>query len=150
MLSFNLIIKNAKIVSGAANPWFSADIGVKKGRISKIGTLKDSEAELVIDAEGLIVCPGFIDAHSHTDLVLPFNPGVESTIRQGVTTLITGNCGFSLAPVAKATEDLLVKSVSPHIPKGVKLEISWNTFTEYMRCEEELGPAVNIGHLERA
>jgi N-acyl-D-amino-acid deacylase len=146
-LSFNLIIKNGKIVSGAANPWFSADIGVNKGRISKIGTLKASDAEQVIDAEGLIVCPGFIDAHSHTDLVISFNPEVESTIRQGVTTLITGNCGFSLAPVAQATKSLLVKSVSPHIPKDVKLEISWNTFNEYMRYEEELGPAANIGHL---
>lgn len=147
MLRFNLIIKNAKIVSGAANPWFNADIGVKKGRILKIGRLKTSDAELVINAEGLIVCPGFIDAHSHTDLVIPFNPGVESTIMQGVTTLITGNCGISLAPVAQATKDLLVKSVSPHIPKGMKLEISWNTFNEYLRYEEELSPAANIGHL---
>ncbi len=146
-MSFNLIIKNGKIVSGAANPWFSADIGVNNGKISKIGRLKASDAEQVIDAEGLIVCPGFIDAHSHTDLVIPFNPEVESTIRQGVTTLITGNCGFSLAPVAQATKSLLVKSVSPHIPKDVKLEISWNTFNEYMRYEEELGPAANIGHL---
>jgi N-acyl-D-amino-acid deacylase len=147
MLSFNLIIKNATVVSGAANPWFNADIGVKKGRISKIGRLKASDAERVINAEGLIVCPGFIDAHSHTDLVIPFNPGAESTIMQGVTTLITGNCGISLAPVAEATKNLLVKSVSPHIPKGVKLEISWNTFNEYLRYEEKLSPAVNLGHL---
>ena len=147
MLSFNLLIKNAKIVSGAGNPWFRADIGVKNGRIAKIGRLKASDAERVINAEELIASPGFIDAHSHTDLVIPFNPGVESTIRQGVTTLITGNCGISLAPVAQATKDLLVKSVSPHIPKGVKLEISWNTFNEYLRYEEELSPAANIGHL---
>ena len=72
-MSFNIIIKNGKIISGAANPWFSADIGVNKGRISKIGTLKAYDAEQVSDAEGLIVCPGFIDAHSHTDLVISFN-----------------------------------------------------------------------------
>ena len=146
-VSFDLLIKNGKLVSGAGNPWFRADIGVKNGRITKIGRLRAFDAAHVIDVEGLLISPGFIDAHSHTDLVLPFNPGVESSIRQGVTTLITGNCGISLAPVAPATQDLLVKSVSPFIPKGAKLELSWSTFDEYLRYEEELGLAANIGHL---
>lgn len=146
-MKFDIIIKRGKIVSGASNPWFSADVGIKNGRISRIRRLASSETEEIIDAEGLVVCPGFIDAHSHSDMILPFNPGVESTIRQGITTLVTGNCGFSLAPAAQATKDLLIKSVSPDIPRGAKLEIDWNTFGEYLKHEEGIGLAANVGHL---
>ncbi len=146
-MQFDLLLTNGKIVSGAGNPWFRADIGVTNGRIAQIGRLVAADAAHVIDVEGLFVSPGFIDAHSHTDLVLPFYSGVESTLRQGVTTLITGNCGISLAPVTPATQDLLVKSVSPHLPKGVRLEVSWRSFNEYLRYEETLGLAANIGHL---
>jgi len=144
---FDLLLSNARIVNGAGNPWFRADIGVTNGRIAQVGRLTAADAAHVIDVEGLFIAPGFIDAHSHTDLVLPFYSGVESTLRQGVTTLITGNCGISLAPVAPATKDLLVKSVSPHLPRGVQLEVSWSTFHEYLRYEEALGLAANIGHL---
>jgi N-acyl-D-amino-acid deacylase len=144
---FDLLLSNARIVNGAGNPWFKADIGVTNGRIAQIGRLAAADAAHVIDVEGLFIAPGFIDAHSHTDLVLPFYSGVESTLRQGVTTLITGNCGISLAPVAPATKDLLVKSVSPHLPRGARLEVSWSTFDEYLRYEATLGLAANIGHL---
>ncbi len=146
-MSFNIIIKNGKVVSGTGNPWFKADVGIKNHKIVKIGKLVSSKAERVIDVKGLVVCPGFIDAHSHSDMVIPFNPGVESTIRQGITTLITGNCGSTLAPVDEATRDLLIKHVSPHVPKDVKLEIPWKSFREYLDYEERLRVASNVGHL---
>lgn len=146
-MSMDIAIVDGKIVNGSGSPWFRGDIGITDGRISRIGRLDRSKATDVIDAKGLIVCPGFIDAHSHTDMILRFNPRTESTIRQGITTMVVGNCGFSLAPVAPAHRSLLERSLSQFIPRGAKIDLPWSTFDEYLENGEGRGMASNIAYL---
>ena len=94
------IIENGWIIDGTGNPRRRGDVGITKGKITAIGNLRGVRARRRIDAEGGVVCPGFIDSHSHTDSTVEINNLFESTIRQGITTEIVGNCGGSAAPVA--------------------------------------------------
>ena len=99
--SFDIIIKNGKVIDGSGSKEFRADVGILNGKIAAIEDLSSASADRVIDASGLKVSPGFIDIHTHTDLGVLRNPKGESKIRQGVTTEISGNCGDSFAPVSK-------------------------------------------------
>ncbi|MEM2841923.1 MAG: D-aminoacylase [Thermoproteota archaeon] len=146
-MDYDIIIKNGKIINGTGNPWFMADIGIRNGRIDKIGRIKQGEAERIIDVKGLLVCPGFIDAHSHSDFTIFFNNRVESAIRQGITTMITGQCGSSLAPVNPARMSTLLEHVSPSIPPGEKLNLDWTTFRGYLDRLEEVGCSSNLATL---
>src|SRR6185437_1556335 len=95
---YDLIVRNGRIVDGTGNPWFYGDLAVRGGRIVAIGKIADTAAAArVIDAKGLIVVPGFIDMHSHSDLLLLEDGDAQSKIRQGVTTEILGE-GNSTAP----------------------------------------------------
>jgi len=95
MSAFDLIIKNGIIVDGSGAPPFKADIGIVNDTIVKIGNLSVKEAERVIDASNLIVAPGFIDIHNHSDEGIFLVPTADNYVMQGVTTLVIGNCGFS-------------------------------------------------------
>ncbi len=88
----DLVLKNGRILDGAGNPWFKADIALKNGRISKIGRVEEEGADRIIDVKGLFVSPGFIDMHNHTDTSMFSDPWVESLLRQGITTNVNGNC----------------------------------------------------------
>lgn len=92
--AYDLLVSNARVVDGTGNPWFRADIGIKNGRIARIGHINPSEAAKVIDARGQIVAPGFIDVHSHVETIYE-QPEAENFVRMGVTSLVTGNCGSS-------------------------------------------------------
>ena len=94
---YDLIVRNATIIDGARAPRFRGEIGVRGGKIAKIGALDHASADTEIDASGLIAAPGFIDAHTHDDRLLLSDPDVTPKLSQGVTTVITGNCGISLA-----------------------------------------------------
>lgn len=96
---FDLLITNAHIVDGSGSPPFTGDIGVAGPRIAAVGKIPESQGRRVIRATGLIACPGFVDVHSHSDYFLLLNPRAESAVRQGVTTEIGGNCGYSAAPI---------------------------------------------------
>jgi N-acyl-D-amino-acid deacylase len=98
VMSYDIIIKNGRIIDGTGNPAYTSDIGVKEGKIEMIGFQLNKDASTLIDAIDCIVCPGFIDIHSHTDYVLPLLSKVESTIQQGITTQTIGMCGDGLAP----------------------------------------------------
>jgi len=98
---YDLIIKNGWIVDGSGSEKYIADVAILDDKIIKIGNLEYTEGKLVIDAQGKIVCPGFIDPHSHADVTIMFYPQNESCILQGVTTFIGGNCGDSAAPVGE-------------------------------------------------
>ncbi len=91
---FDLVVVNARIVDGTGNPWFYGSVGIKDGRIVKIGRIDAPKANRVIDAQNQIVAPGFIDVHGHTEDIYN-NPKAENFIRMGVTTVVTGNCGGS-------------------------------------------------------
>jgi N-acyl-D-amino-acid deacylase len=94
---FDLIIRNASVIDGTRAPRFRADVGIRGDRIVEIGTLDRARADSDIDASGLVAAPGFIDAHTHDDRLLLSDRDVVPKVSQGVTTVITGNCGISLA-----------------------------------------------------
>lgn len=94
---FDLVVRNATVIDGTRAPRFAADIAVRDGRIAEIGTLHPASADIEIDGSGLIAAPGFIDAHTHDDRMLLSDPEALPKASQGVTTVITGNCGISLA-----------------------------------------------------
>ena len=96
---FDLVLVGGRIVDGTGNPWFTADVGIKDGRIAEIGRLSRERAAKVLDVSGKTVAPGFIDAHVHAEGGLEQWPGADNFVRDGVTTLVTGNCGTSALPL---------------------------------------------------
>jgi len=142
---YDLIIKGGKIIDGTGNPWFYGDIGVKDGKILKVGKLSFEDCKYLIDAENLVVCPGFIDMHSHSDLVPFINPYMESKVRQGVTTEVVGNCGFSAAPLNDFLKEELLKT-SPML-REANVKLDWETMAEYMEKLEKNGISLNIAPL---
>src|SRR5215210_2538944 len=96
-MEFDLLIRNATIIDGTRAPRFAADIAVRNGRIASIGPLDHERADVEIDAGGRIVAPGFIDAHTHDDRLMLSAPDMAPKVSQGVTTVVAGNCGVSLA-----------------------------------------------------
>ena len=91
----DILILNGKIIDGTGNPWFYGDLAIRKGKISAIGNLKNLKARQIIDAQKQVIAPGFIDVHTHIEGDEKKNPIAENFIRDGVTTVITGNCGSS-------------------------------------------------------
>jgi len=146
ILDFGLIIKNGKIIDGAGNPWYYGDIGVKDERIKIISKI-ESDAENVIDAKGLYVAPGFIDAHSHGDYTTLVYRQMENVIHQGITTVVAGQCGASPAPLSNLTREEDQKASNAQLPEGVTLELSWSSFDEYLKEEEKEGLGANTAHL---
>ena len=98
---FDLLIRNASIVDGTGDPRYAGDIGIRGDRIARIGSLKDARGKQEIDLAGRVAAPGFIDAHTHDDRLLLSNSTMTPKISQGVTTVIGGNCGVSLAPTPR-------------------------------------------------
>ncbi len=143
-MKYDLIIKNGKIIDGTGNPWYQTDVGIKDGKITKIGQLKKKNTDKEINANGLVVTPGFIDPHSHSDFAIPFDPHLASTVRQGITTAVVGNCGDSLAPINKEKLDLFEKMANIFSPPGETLNITWQTFDEYLLAMEKGGCSTNI------
>jgi N-acyl-D-amino-acid deacylase len=97
---YDLVITNARIIDGTGNPWFRGSVAIKDGRIVRVGWFDPSGAATTIDAKDQIVAPGFIDVHAHSENIYD-HPQAENFIRMGVTTLITGNCGGSVADVGE-------------------------------------------------
>ena len=132
---FDLLIKNARIVDGTGNPWFHADLAVRGDRIVAIGSQLSGKSKRVIDAEGLVVAPGFIDIHSHSDYLLLEDGHAQSKIRQGVTTEILGE-GFSAGP-AKGERPGRQVTVG-------KKTWKWTTLGGYFKALEKSGMATNV------
>ncbi len=140
----NLVLRSGCVVDGAGNPWFRADVGIKNGKVVKVGHLDPRIADRVIEVDGLMVSPGFINIHSHSEGTLLINPKAESVVRQGITTEVTGNCGFSLAPICDGTKDLLLDNTPFPMPR---LDINWRSFSEYLERLKKRGVAVNVASL---
>ena len=118
LLPYDIIISNGRVVDGSGNPWFLADIGIKDDRIVKIGNLDEENADQIINANGLVVTPGFIDPHTHALRGIFDVPGAESALLQGVTTLTEGNDGASPFPIDRHYRAITDKKISPN----------WSTF----------------------
>jgi len=124
---YDLIVRGGHIVDGTGNPWFAADVGIRGGRIVAIGSLAGAHASREIDARGLVVAPGFIDLHTHSDLPLLNDGNAESKVRQGVTLDVIGE-STTVAP-----RDGLPES------KG-----TWSDFTGYWRALRQSGISINV------
>jgi len=139
---YDLIIKNGLVVDGTGNPWYRADVGIKDGKIANIGVLPLAKSRGVLDAKGLVVAPGFMDIHTHSELSLLVNPRAESKVRQGITTEVVGNCGSSAAPLNDVLKEEMGKT-SP-ILEDAKLRLEWSTMDEYLKRLEGKGTAQNV------
>ncbi|AKD57302.1 N-acyl-D-amino-acid deacylase family protein [Spirosoma radiotolerans] len=112
---YDLIIKNGRVVDGTGNPWIYADVAVQNGRIVRLGTFAPTDAKRTIDATGLIVAPGFIDVHTHVEGSLEAQPGAPNFIFDGVTTMITGNCGGSSTNLRTYFDTLRMQGISVNL-----------------------------------
>ncbi|HXC91022.1 MAG TPA: amidohydrolase family protein [Stellaceae bacterium] len=148
-MSLDLLIKNGTVVDGSGLPRFRADVGVKGGRIVEIGRIRGA-AERVIDADGLIVAPGFIDGHTHMDAQVAWDALGSCSCWHGVTSVVMGNCGFALAPCKPADREWYARCLTAveDIPTEAMLagiEWDWETFPEYLANVERLPKGLNYG-----
>ena len=145
---FDLLVRNATLVDGTGAPRFAADIGVRADRIAAVGRLDAARAEVEVDASGKVAAPGFIDAHTHDDRLMLSNRDMAAKVSQGVTTVVAGNCGISLAPFP----DGIGLPVTPPLDLLDEAGV-WFRFPSMAAYVEELGarpPATNavllVGH----
>ena len=140
-MAYDILIKNGKVIDGAGNPWYKADVAIEKGKIVALG--RDlGKAGKVIDAKGHIVSPGFIDIHSHSDLPVLIDPMAHSKIRQGVTTEVVGQCGNSAAPMYKELLAYREQFGRNSVPED--FVFSWTDMASYLDLLEKQGIALNI------
>jgi N-acyl-D-amino-acid deacylase len=136
---YDLVIKNGRVYDGLGNEAIRADIGITGQKIAKIGKISAAKGQTTIDASGLTVCPGFIDAHDHTSIELLVNPKAESSIRQGITTLVSGNCGSSPFPVA----DEIYDEYRDTMKDTYDVDLTWRDIKGFFSRLEEKGMALN-------
>lgn len=141
------IFKNGLVVDGSGEPAFHADVAIRAGLISDVGNLKNTPALEVIDCAGMVVAPGFIDIHTHSDLTLISNPLAQSKIRQGVTTEVVGNCGFGVAPLPTGVDIESLRAAVAYIDLDPSIKWDWKTVDEYLSFMERLKTSVNVATL---
>ena len=137
-------LEGGRAIDGTGRPALRADVGIKGEAIAAIGDLSLEPAGLTIHATGLTVTPGFIDVHSHSDWRLWSNRRAESKIRQGVTTEVVGNCGFSPAPVSDEFRGEM-RGFALYLPAG--MDFSWRSMRDYLRRYGEGGTSLNVVQL---
>jgi N-acyl-D-aspartate/D-glutamate deacylase len=155
---FDVVILGGTVVDGTGAPARRADIGIRDGRIAAVVAADEGgiseEATETVDADGLIVAPGFVDPHTHYDAQLFWDPAASSSSLHGVTTVVAGNCGFTLAPVAESDADYIRQMMAkvegmplPALEQGVPWD--WSSFPEYLdRLDGQIGvnAAFLVGH----
>ena len=148
---FDLVLRGGTVIDGTGSPGKRVDIGVRDGRVVEVGQL-DEATVVVIDAEGLMVVPGFVDPHTHYDAQLFWDPTASPSNIHGVTTVIGGNCGFTLAPLDPDDADYLRRMMAqvegmPLVALENGVEWTWRDFGEYLDRVEGEGLGVNAGFL---
>ena len=151
----DLVIRNARIIDGSGEEARMGALGVLDGRIAQVGTVEDRGRE-EIDAEGLVLAPGFIDPHTHLDAQLFWDPTLSPSSTFGVTTVVTGNCGYTFAPIDASTHDYVVATLSTveQIPReaiDASLPFDWSSLSEYFerldRMPSLLNHATMVSHV---
>lgn len=135
---YDILITGAKVFDGAGNPWQWGDVAVQGDRIAAVGPLKNAAAKHTIRADGSIVCPGFVDFHTHSDLQALADPLQEMKIRQGITTEVIGHDGLGLAPVTRQTAEQLRIQLKGWNGDPPKVEWNWSSISEYLDRFERL------------
>jgi N-acyl-D-amino-acid deacylase len=148
-MALDLVIRNGTVIDGSGMGRYRADVGVAQGRIVEIGRIR-AAAEKTIDAEGMIVAPGFIDGHTHMDAQVAWDPIGSCSCWHGVTSVVMGNCGFALAPCKPADREWYARCLTAveDIPTESMLagiEWNWETFPEYLANVENLPKGLNYG-----
>jgi len=141
-MSIELLVRGGWVCDGTGSPPFLGDVAVADGRIVEVGRLPAATATVELDATGKVVCPGFVDPHSHSDFSLLANPTAESTIRQGVTTEVVGNCGWSYAPVTDHSRAYMSSRLHTFGYDGPV--IPWSTFGEHLSFLSDVGHTPNL------
>jgi N-acyl-D-aspartate/D-glutamate deacylase len=153
-MAFDLVIRNGSVVDGSGLPAVRADVGVEGGRVTKVGRIRE-RGDREIDADGHVVAPGFVDGHTHMDAQVFWDQLGTNSCWHGVTTVVMGNCGFTLAPARNHQRPLVVRSleraedISPAaMAKGI--DWTWETFDQYLDAVDAVPKALNyaaqIGH----
>lgn len=139
---FDLVIRNGRIIDGTGNPWFAADVAVAGGRIQRIAPGIEPEGCPIIDASGLVVAPGFIDMHTHSDLRVFKHPEEETKLLQGITTALLGQDGLSVAPCNEDTKGPMAQRVAGLL--GTYLtHWPWDSMSSYLNALEALPLGAN-------
>jgi N-acyl-D-aspartate/D-glutamate deacylase len=144
-----LVVRGGMVVDGTGAPRFAADVAVNGGRITEIGPNLPGRQQL--DATGCAVAPGFIDPHTHYDAQVFWDPGLTPSCWHGVTTVIAGNCGFSLAPLRPEHRELMIETlqnVEDMIPATLRAGVVWEaveSFSDYLDAVEQRGVRINFG-----
>ncbi len=153
-MQYDLLIRNGTVIDGSGLPRFRADVGIVQGKIAAIGRIRDGAKE-VIDAEGHVVAPGFVDGHTHMDAQVFWDPLGTCSCWHGITSVVMGNCGFSLAPCAEKDKLLVMRNLERAediAPAAMEAGIpwSWTTYPEYLDAVDQLPKGINyasyIGH----
>lgn len=147
-MDFDLVITNGTVIDGTGRPRFRADLGIQRGKIAAIATGERLSGGRTLDAAGLVVAPGFIDVHSHADWILPLpdhDQILAPLLLQGVTTLVTGNCGFSPAPATEEAVPLL--DGYSEMMRERAFPYRWRSFGEFLDVLERDGLLLNAAFL---
>src|SRR2546423_11113012 len=143
-MAFDILIRGGNVLDGTGSPAWSADIGIQRRRIARVGKLARAPAHRTIDAKGLFVAPGFIDIHTHSDIGILVEPTAECAVRQGVTTHVIGNCGDSPAPISDEYRELAMHRFEYY---SNARDWKWSTYGECLRFMEQQGVGINIAGL---
>lgn len=138
---FDVLIINGEVVDGTGAGRVRADVAIENGKVIAVNNLDSAQAVTVIDAKGKVVTPGFVDVHSHADMTLPAFPTADNLICQGITTVIAGQCGLSLAPLLPENRDLFISMLDS---QAISLTWEWSTFGSYLDYLGRLGISVNL------
>ena len=153
-MPYDLVIKNGVLIDGSGLPRHHADVAVRHGRIAAVGRIRERARE-VMDADGLVVAPGFIDGHTHMDAQIFWDPLGTCSCWHGVTTVVMGNCGFTLAPCPESQKHLVVRNLEraediAAEAMAASIEWKWTTFPEFLDCLDALPKGINyagyLGH----
>jgi len=149
MAEFDLLIRGGMIVDGTRTPRYRADIGILDGRVAEIGHIEAHRGARVLEADGLIVAPGFVDLHTHYDAQLFWDPYCTISGWHGITTVVIGNCGFGFAPVAPEARERAMLSMTrveaiPLASMKEGMPWDWETFPEFLDSVERTPKAMNI------
>lgn len=142
-----ILLKNGRIVDGSGRPAFTGSVAVADGRIAQVGRREESGYDRVIDAAGLVIAPGFIDSHSHSDVQILVQPFVEAKIRQGITTEVFGQDGISTAPLPPQYIGTWRKNLAGLDGDSDSIDWEYETTDGYLRLLEKTGVGTNVGYL---
>src|SRR5437667_4636219 len=150
-MSYDLLIKNGTVVDGTGAKRYQADVAIANGKVAEIGQVSDS-AKRTIDADGLVVAPGFVDQHTHYDAQICWDGAVTPSSWHGVTSVVMGNCGVGIAPCKPATREIAMRDLVN--VEGIPFDVlnqgitwDWETFPQFMDAAAARQPSLNLAFI---